>query len=75
MLHEEILEDYKKLIYAAMKQAIEAKRKAIISKWLLIYRGIIDNPEKAGDLALIVALVVEAMNRRSFHLTALSYSS
>jgi putative transposase len=34
-LHEEISADYKDMMYAAMKQEVEAKRKAFIRKWRL----------------------------------------
>jgi hypothetical protein len=48
-LHEEISADYKDMIYAGTKQAIEAKRKAFIRKWRLKCKAVADSLEEAGD--------------------------
>jgi putative transposase len=48
-LHEELSADYTNMIYAGMKQAIEAKRKAFIRKWRLKCRAVADSLEEAGD--------------------------
>ncbi len=48
-LHEEISADYKEMIYACTKQAIEAKRKAFIRKLRLKCRAVADSLEEAGD--------------------------
>ncbi len=48
-LHEEITADYTDMIYAATRDAIEARRKAFIRKWRLKHRAVADSLEEAGD--------------------------
>jgi transposase-like protein len=48
-LHEEISNDYRDMIYARTKQAVEAKRKALIRKWRLKCHAVADSLEEAGD--------------------------
>jgi transposase-like protein len=47
-LHEEITADYSDMIYAATREAIEARRKAFIRKWRLKHRAVADSLEEAG---------------------------
>src|SRR6202521_2686044 len=48
-LHEEITDDYNKMIYAATREEIEARRKTFIRKWRLKPRAIADSLQEAGD--------------------------
>jgi putative transposase len=48
-LSEELTADYTDMIYAATKQAVEAKRKAFIRKWRLKCRAVADSLEEAGE--------------------------
>jgi putative transposase len=48
-LHEEISNDYRDMIYAETRQAIEARRTAFIRKWRLKCRAVADSLEEAGD--------------------------
>lgn len=48
-LHEEITADYNDMIYAATREAIEARRKAFIGKWRLKHRAVADSLEEAGE--------------------------
>jgi putative transposase len=48
-LHEEITADYNGMIYAAMRDEIETRRKAFIRKWRLKHRAVADSLEEAGD--------------------------
>ena len=48
-LHEEITDDYNKMIYAETPKEIETRRKAFIRKWRLKHRAVADSLEEAGD--------------------------
>ena len=48
-LHEEITADYNDMIYAALREEVEARRKAFIRKWRLKHRAVADSLEEAGD--------------------------
>jgi transposase-like protein len=48
-LHEEISADYNDMIYAAMCEEIDTRRKAFICKWRLKHRAVGDSLEEAGD--------------------------
>jgi putative transposase len=48
-LHEEITADYTDMIYAAVPEEIETRRKAFIRKWRLKHRAVADSLEEAGD--------------------------
>jgi putative transposase len=48
-LHEEISADYNDMIYAAMPEEIEARRKAFIRKWRLKHRAVANSLEEAGE--------------------------
>jgi putative transposase len=48
-LHDELTEDYRDMIYAETKAAIEKRRKAFLSKWRLKCRAVADSLEEAGD--------------------------
>jgi transposase-like protein len=48
-LHEEITADYNDMIYAATREEIETRRKALIRKWRLKHRAVADSLQEAGD--------------------------
>jgi putative transposase len=48
-LHEEITEDYNEMIYAATREKVEARRKALIRKWRVKHRAVANSLEEAGD--------------------------
>ena len=48
-LHEEITEDYNKMIYAKTPEEIEKHRKAFIRKWRLKHEAVANSLEEAGD--------------------------
>jgi putative transposase len=48
-LHEEISNDYRDMIYADSKEAIEERRKTFLRKWRLKCRAVADSLEEAGD--------------------------
>src|SRR6202008_2983631 len=49
LLHEEISNDYRDMIYAATRGEVETRRKAFIRKWRLKCRAVADSLEEAGD--------------------------
>ena len=48
-LHEEITSDYNDMIYAAMREEVEARRKAFIRKWRIKHRAVAESLQEAGD--------------------------
>ena len=48
-LHDELTEDYRDMIYAETKAAIEQRRKAFLRKWRLKCKAVADSLEEAGD--------------------------
>lgn len=48
-MHEELVEDYRDMIYAETAQDIEKQRKAFLRKWRLKCRAVADSLEEAGD--------------------------
>lgn len=48
-MHEELVEDYRDMIYAETAQNIEKQRKAFRRKWRLKCRAAADSLEEAGD--------------------------
>jgi hypothetical protein len=48
-LHEEISADYNDMIYAATREEVETRRKALIRKWRLKHRAVADSLQEAGD--------------------------
>src|SRR3981081_1650943 len=48
-LHEEITDDYNKMIYAETPKEIETRRKAFIRKWRLKHEAVAHSLEEAGD--------------------------
>jgi hypothetical protein len=45
-LHEEIAADYSDMIYAATRQEIEVRRKALIRKWRLKHRAVLEESRR-----------------------------
>src|SRR4030081_1760704 len=48
-LHEEITDDYNKMIYAETPEEIETRRKAFVRKWRLKHEAVANSLEEAGD--------------------------
>jgi transposase-like protein len=48
-MHDELTEDYRDMIYAETKAAIEQRRRAFLSKWRLKCKAVADSLEEAGD--------------------------
>jgi Transposase, Mutator family len=48
-LHEEITDDYNKMIYTETPKEIETRRKAFIRKWRLKHEAVANSLEEAGD--------------------------
>lgn len=48
-LHDELTADYRDMIYAETKAAIEQRRKAFLRKWRLKCKAVADSLEEAGD--------------------------
>lgn len=48
-LHDELVEDYRDMIYAATASEIEKRRKAFVRKWTLKCRAVVDSFEEAGE--------------------------
>lgn len=49
LLHDELTEDYRDMIYAETAAEIETRRKAFLQKWRLKCRAIADSLEEAGE--------------------------
>jgi putative transposase len=48
-LHDELTEDYRDMVYAETRAAIEQRRKAFLRKWRLKCPAVADSLEEAGD--------------------------
>jgi putative transposase len=48
-LHDEITADYNDMIYAAMREEIDIRRKAFIRKWRTKHRAVAESLEEAGE--------------------------
>ena len=49
VLHDELTEDYRDMIYAETKAEIGKRRKAFLSKWRLKCKAVADSLDEAGD--------------------------
>jgi putative transposase len=49
LLHDELTEDYRDMIYANTAAEVEVRRKAFLRKWQLKCRAVADSLEEAGD--------------------------
>ena len=48
-MHDELTEDYRDMVYAGTKAAIEQRRSAFLRKWRLKCKAVADSLEEAGD--------------------------
>ena len=48
-MHDELTEDYRDMVYAGTKAAIEQRRRAFLRKWRLKCKAVADSLEEAGD--------------------------
>jgi transposase-like protein len=48
-MHEELVEDYRDMIYAETAKEVEKQRKTFLRKWRLKCRAVADSLEEAGD--------------------------
>lgn len=48
-LHDELTEDYRRMIYAATAEAARAQRQAFRTKWRRLCRGVVESLDEAGD--------------------------
>jgi putative transposase len=48
-VHEELTEDYRRMIYAENREAVEHQRQRFVKKWKLLCPAVIDSFNEAGD--------------------------
>ena len=48
-MHDELVEDYRRMVYAASKEEADKERKAFVRKWKLRCSPVVTSLEEAGD--------------------------